>query len=96
MCWYATELRKLRQLTYHSVQDWCYVHLCSYMSCLVIRHVFIVGGIDVSVVILCLVYPQPAMCHGLVLSLVAPILMVCVRLLILVHIGIQQLPLLNV
>jgi hypothetical protein len=96
VCWYATELRKLRQLTYHSVQDWCCLHLRSYMSSLVVRRVFVIKGIDVGVVILCPLYPQPTMCRSLVPSLVVPILTVHVWLIILVHVGIQQLPLLNV
>ena len=84
------------QLAYHSVQDRSCLHLPSFTSRLVVRRVFIVGGLDVGVVIFCPLYPQPATCRTLVQSLVPPELTVCVRLVVLVHVVVQQLPLLNV
>ena len=66
------------------------------MSRLVIRRVFIVGGLDVGVVIFCPLYPQPATCRTLVPSLVPPELTVRVWLIILVHVVVHLLPLLNV
>ena len=84
------------QLTYHSVQDWSCLHLPFCTSRLVVRRVFIVGGLDVGVVIFCPLYPQPTMCRTLVPSLVPPKLMVRVRLVVLVHVVVHLLPLLNV
>ena len=66
------------------------------MSRLVIRRVFIVGGLDVGVVSFCPLYPQPATCRTLVLSLVPLELTVRVRLIVLVHVVVHLLPLLNV
>ena len=65
------------------------------MSRLVIRRVFIVGGLDVGVVIFCPLYPQPATCRTLVPSLVPPELMVHVRLVVVVHVFVHLLSLLN-
>ena len=61
------------------------------MSQLVVRRVFIIGGLDVGVVIFCPLYPQPATCRTLVPSLVPPELTVRVRLVVVMHL----LPLLN-
>ena len=61
------------------------------MSRLVVRRVFIVGGVDVGVVIFYPLYPQPATCRTLVPSLVSLELTVRVRLVVVVHL----LPLLN-
>jgi hypothetical protein len=38
---YGTQRKELRQMTYHSVQDWSCLHLPSYMSSVVVRRVFI-------------------------------------------------------
>ena len=70
--------------------------LPSCMSRLVVRRVFIVGGLDVGVVIFCPLYPQPATCRTLVPSLVSPKLTVHVWLVVVVHIVVHLLPLLNV
>ena len=66
------------------------------MSRLVVRHVFIVRGLDVGVVIFCPLYPQPTTCHTLVPSLVPPELMVRVRLVVVVQVVVHLLPFLNV
>ena len=87
---------KKRQLPYHSVQDRSCLHLPSCTSRLVVRRVFIVGGLDVGVVIFYPLYPQPTTCHTLVPSLVLPELMVRVWLIGLVHVVMYLLPLLNV
>ena len=83
-------------MTYHSIQDRSCLHLPSYTSRLVVRHVFIIEGLDVSVVMFCPLYPQPATCRTLVPSLVPPKLMVHVRLVVLVYVVVYLLPLLNV
>ena len=84
------------QLTYHSIQDWSCLDLPTCMSRLVIHRVFIVGGLNASVVIFCPLYPQPATCRTLVPSLVSPELTVRVWLVVLVHVVVHLLPLLNI
>ena len=83
-------------MTYHFIQDRSCLHLPSCMSRLVVRRVFIVGGLDVGVVIFYPLYPQPAMCRTLVPSLVPPELMVHVWLVVVIHVLVHLLPLLNV
>ena len=83
-------------MTYHSVQDWSCLHLPSRTSRLVVRRVFIVGGLDVGVVIFYPLYPQPATCRTLVPSLVSPELTVRMRLVVVVHVVMHLLPLLIV
>ena len=65
------------------------------MSRLVVRRVFIIGGLDVGVVNFGPLYLQPATCRTLVPSLVLPELMVRVRLVVAVHVVVHLLPLLN-
>ena len=65
------------------------------MSRLVIHRVFIVGGLDVSVVSFGPLYPQPAMCRMLVPSLVPPELTIHVWLIVAFHVIVHLLPLLN-
>ena len=89
-------VQKIRQLAYHSVQDRSYLHLPSCTSRLVVRRVFIVGGLNVGVVSFSPLYPQPATCRTLVPSLVPPELTVRVRLVVVVHVVVHLLPLLNV
>ena len=84
------------QLAYHSVQDRSCLHLPSFTSRLVVRRVFIVGGLNVNVVSFSPLYPQPATCHTLVPSLVPPELTVRVRLIVVVHVVVHLLPFLNV
>ena len=92
---YVTQRNKIRRLAYHSVQDRSCLHLPSYTSGPVVHRVFIVGGLDVGVVIFYPLYPQPATCRTLVPSLVPPELTVRVRLIVVVHVVVHLLPLLN-
>ena len=82
---YVTKRNKISRLAYHSVQDRSCLHLPSCTNRLAVRCVFIVGGLNVGVVIFCPLYPQPAMCRTLVPSLVQPELMVHVWLVVVVH-----------
>jgi len=92
---YVTQRNKIRRLSYHSVQDRSCHHLPPYTSGLVVRCVFIIGGLDVGVVIFYPLYPQPATCRTLVPNLVPPKLMVRVRLVVAIHVVVHLLPLLN-
>ena len=83
------------QLAYQSVQDRSCLHLPSCTSRLVIRRVFIVGGLDVDVVSFGPLYPQPATCRTLVPSLVPLELTVRVRLVVVVYVVVHLLPFLN-
>ena len=83
-------------MAYHSVQDRSCLHLPSCTSRLVVRRVFIIGGLDVGVVSFSPLYPQPATCHTLVPSLVPPKLTVRVRLIVVVHVVVHLLPFLNI
>jgi hypothetical protein len=45
---YANRYRKLEQMTYHSVQDRSSSHLATYTSRVVVRHVLILGRLNVQ------------------------------------------------